>query len=101
VHPEISLDLKKDRGRPISVGEMVRCLIDLSTWEETFASQILSTETTVDGKSVTALDRYWRMISASPMEKDREDITYESFQAFRNSLRGLREVLSELHMLDR
>jgi hypothetical protein len=84
-----------------SIGEEMRYYVDLSTWEETLASQMLSTESAVDGESGTPLDRYWRILSACPMEKDREDITYESFQAFRKSMRDLREVLSELHMLDR
>jgi hypothetical protein len=101
VHPEISLGLEEDGRRPVSMGEKVRYYIDLSTWEKTLAIQILSTESTVDGESGTPLDRYWRIISACTMEKDREDITYESFQVFRNSMQELRKVLSELHMLDR
>jgi hypothetical protein len=95
VHPGIS------RCYSMSIGEKMRYYVDLSIWEETLASQMLSTESTVDGGSGTPLDRYWRIISACPMEKDREDTSYESFQEFRKSMWDLREVLSELHMLDR
>jgi hypothetical protein len=101
VHPEVSLELKKNRSRSISVGEFVRCFMDLSTWEETLAREIGLVNTTAGGKSGTPLERYWRIVSASPMDQDREDISYQSFLAFRKSMRNLREVLSELHMLDR
>ena len=101
VHPEVSIELRKNRGRPISVGELVRCFVDLSVWEETLANEILSVESRADGESGTSLERYWRILSASPMDKDRQDLSYHSFQAFRKGMRSLREALSELRLLDR